>query len=173
MINEVRNIGSRIYKILLLGFQNSGKSTVYNILFNDDIENYMKTKHTLDFNISDKIEIWDLPGAEWLRRHWTSLYFDTKGIIWVIDLSKEDHVMMFKWMKKAAAHDDLKNTIWLVLLHKRDTCTPEKVELIKNEIPKALPGKVYKAYVTSSIRRKRIKKAFYWLVTEIVKSENK
>ncbi|KAK6089755.1 hypothetical protein P3W45_001257 [Vairimorpha bombi] len=172
-MDEVGKVEYENYKILFLGFQNSGKSTVHNIIFNDARDKYKKNEYTLDINLADRIEIWDLPGAEWLRRHWKSLYFDTNGIIWIIDLSKDDHVIMFKWMKKAASHEDLKNTIWLVLLHKRDTCTQEKVDLIRNEVPKALPGKVHKLYVTSLTRRKRIKKAYNWLITEIVKADMK
>ncbi|KAK8807232.1 hypothetical protein WA158_003991 [Blastocystis sp. Blastoise] len=75
-------------RILMLGLDNSGKTTILKRLCGEDINSISPT---LGFNIKTleydgyKLNIWDVGGQKTIRTYWRNYFEQTDGVIWVID----------------------------------------------------------------------------------------
>ncbi|OMJ65349.1 hypothetical protein SteCoe_38409 [Stentor coeruleus] len=81
------------YRILLLGIQMVGKTT---ILYKLKCNCIMTTCQTIGFNVesitynNNIFTIWDVGGVSVIRQLWRHYYFGTNGIIFVVDSSNND-----------------------------------------------------------------------------------
>lgn len=75
-------------RLLMVGLDNAGKTTIVKKLNGEDISTISPT---LGFNIRTmhfrgyKLNIWDIGGQKTLRPYWRNYYEKTDGLIWVID----------------------------------------------------------------------------------------
>ncbi|KAF6198257.1 hypothetical protein GE061_008008 [Apolygus lucorum] len=75
-------------RILILGLDNAGKTTVLKHLNNEDTTTISPT---LGFNIKTilygdyKLNMWDVGGQKSLRSYWKNYFESTDGIVWVVD----------------------------------------------------------------------------------------
>jgi len=75
-------------RILMLGLDNAGKTTILKKFIGEDIN---KISPTLGFNIKTiehrgfKMNIWDVGGQKSLRSYWRNYFESTDGLIWVVD----------------------------------------------------------------------------------------
>eukprot|EP01134_Creolimax_fragrantissima_P002791 CFRG2791T1 len=78
----------REMRILMLGLDNAGKTTIVKRLCGEDIDTISPT---LGFNIKTiemlgfKLNIWDVGGQKSLRSYWRNYFESTDGLIWVVD----------------------------------------------------------------------------------------
>ena len=79
------------FKIIILGMQNAGKTT---ILYRLSLGQLVKTTPTIGSNMEElqyenvKFQAWDLGGQESTRSVWDIYYMNTDGVIYVIDGAK-------------------------------------------------------------------------------------
>jgi ADP-ribosylation factor-like protein 3 len=75
-------------RLLVLGLDNSGKTTILKTLSDEDITHIMPTK---GFNIKNlahegfKLTVWDVGGQKALRTYWGNYFSGTDALIYVID----------------------------------------------------------------------------------------
>ena len=75
-------------RILILGLDNTGKTTLLRALSNEDITHIMPTQ---GFNIKSLIHegfqliVWDIGGGYVVRAYWRSHYDHTNALVYVID----------------------------------------------------------------------------------------
>ncbi|EFJ45157.1 small Arf-related GTPase [Volvox carteri f. nagariensis] len=75
-------------RILMVGLDNAGKTTIVKRLNGEDITTISPT---LGFNIKTmtfkgyKLNIWDIGGQKTLRPYWRNYYEKTDALIWVVD----------------------------------------------------------------------------------------
>ena len=75
-------------RILILGLDNAGKTTILKKFMGEDISTISPT---LGFNIKTvehrdyKLNIWDVGGQKSLRSYWRNYFEATDGLIWVVD----------------------------------------------------------------------------------------
>mmetsp|Transcript_123871 Transcript_123871/g.284114 ORF Transcript_123871/g.284114 Transcript_123871/m.284114 type:complete len:183 (+) Transcript_123871:49-597(+) len=75
-------------RVLVLGLDNAGKTTILKQLSEEDISHIMPTQ---GFNIKSlehsglKLNVWDIGGQKTIRPYWDSYYDDTDALIFVID----------------------------------------------------------------------------------------
>ena len=78
----------REVRLLMLGLDNAGKTTVVKKFNGEDID---LISPTLGFNIKTleyrgfKLNIWDVGGQTSLRSYWRNYFEQTDGLIWVVD----------------------------------------------------------------------------------------
>jgi len=82
-------------RILVLGLDNSGKTTILKALSEEDISTIMPTQ---GFNIKSltqdgfKLNVWDIGGQKAIRPYWKNYYENTDGIVFVVDSSDEERI---------------------------------------------------------------------------------
>ncbi|KAK9847955.1 hypothetical protein WJX84_006188 [Apatococcus fuscideae] len=75
-------------RVLMVGLDNAGKTTVVKQLNGEDTST---VSPTLGFNIktlqyhSYRLNIWDVGGQKTLRSYWRNYFEQTDALIWVID----------------------------------------------------------------------------------------
>ena len=82
-------------KILVLGLDNAGKTTLLKLLSS---ENPSETSPTQGFNVksiikdSFKLNVWDIGGQKEIRKYWENYYDNVDGLIFVVDSSDDYRV---------------------------------------------------------------------------------
>lgn len=75
-------------RIIILGLDNAGKTTVMKKVSGDDVTEISPTVgfniQTLEYN-GYLLNIWDVGGQKSIRPFWRNYFESTDGIIWVID----------------------------------------------------------------------------------------
>lgn len=117
-----RNLNN--FKILILGMQNAGKTT---ILYRLSLGQLVKTSPTIGSNVEEinyenvKFQAWDLGGQESTRSVWDVYYMNTDAIVYVIDSEDEEYYEESKLQfHKLLNNQMLKNTIILIFANKQD-----------------------------------------------------
>jgi ADP-ribosylation factor-like protein 2 len=78
----------REVRVLILGLDNAGKTTIVKKLNGEDIDTISPT---LGFNISAldhkdyKLNLWDIGGQSSIRAYWRNYFEETDALIWVVD----------------------------------------------------------------------------------------
>lgn len=78
----------REMRLLMVGLDNAGKTTVVKRLNGEDISGISPT---LGFSIKSmlfgdyRLNIWDVGGQKSLRAYWRNYYERTDGLVWVVD----------------------------------------------------------------------------------------
>merc|ERR1712205_105898 len=87
--------GDREARILVLGLDNAGKTT---ILYRLQVGTVVSTIPTIGFNVETvthknvKFQVWDLGGQTSIRPYWRAYYPNTQAIIYVVDSSDVERV---------------------------------------------------------------------------------
>ena len=82
-------------RILVLGLDNSGKTTILKKLSEEDISHIMPTQ---GFNIKSlmhegfKLNVWDIGGQKTIRPYWRNYYENTEALIYVVDAADRKRV---------------------------------------------------------------------------------
>jgi ADP-ribosylation factor-like protein 1 len=91
--------GSQEVRILILGLDNAGKTT---ILYRLQADEPVKTIPTIGFNVETlqykniKFQVWDLGGQTSIRPYWRCYYPNTDAIIFVVDSADVDRLAVAK-----------------------------------------------------------------------------
>jgi len=111
------------FKIIILGIQNAGKTT---ILYRLSIGQLVKTTPTIGSNVEEisynnvKLQAWDLGGQESTRSVWNVYFVNTDAIIYVIDTHDETYDDSKNQFYKLLQNDALKNAVILIYANKQD-----------------------------------------------------
>jgi len=111
------------FKIIILGIQNAGKTT---ILYRLSIGQLIKTTPTIGSNVEEiaynniKLQAWDLGGQESTRSLWSVYYVNTDAIIYVIDTHDDNYDDSKTQFYKLLETDELKNAVILIYANKQD-----------------------------------------------------
>ncbi|KAH7037885.1 ADP-ribosylation factor family-domain-containing protein [Microdochium trichocladiopsis] len=77
-------------RILMLGLDNAGKTTIVKKIMNEDVNTVSPTLgfiiKTIDFE-GYKLNIWDVGGQKTLRSYWRNYFEKTDALIWVVDVT--------------------------------------------------------------------------------------
>merc|ERR1711975_135773 len=77
-------------RLLVLGLDNAGKTTILKKLSEEDITHIMPTQ---GFNIKSlmhegfKLNVWDIGGQKTIRPYWKNYFENTDALIYVVDSS--------------------------------------------------------------------------------------
>ena len=112
------------FKIIILGVQEAGKTT---ILYRLSLGQFVKTSPTIGSNVEEltynnvKFQAWDLGGQESIRTLWDVYYVNTDAVIYVIDSKNDENFEISKSeFYKVLSNKNLKNSIILIFANKQD-----------------------------------------------------
>jgi len=97
LLDILKNLksGSSELRILLLGLDNAGKTTILKSLSKEDPTNIMPTQ---GFNIKSlqqgkvQLNVWDIGGQKSIRPYWTNYFENTDCLVYVIDSCDEERI---------------------------------------------------------------------------------
>ncbi|KAF0987215.1 hypothetical protein HZS_782 [Henneguya salminicola] len=98
-IIKKKKLKEKSIRILILGLDNAGKTSVIKCINGEDISD---CSPTLGFKINtiihDKYNVhyWDVGGQKNFRSYWRNYYEETDGIIWVVDSSDSNRLSLCK-----------------------------------------------------------------------------
>lgn len=114
-------------RILMLGLDASGKTTV---LFKLKLGEVMATIPTIGFNVETveykniNFTVWDVGGQTAIRKLWDYYYAGTRALIYVVDSSDRGRIEESREvLHYLLTHDQLRDTVVLVLANKQDMAT--------------------------------------------------
>lgn len=164
--------GRKEYRILILGLDNAGKTT---ILYRLQVDEPVTTVPTIGFNVETlkyknlTFQVWDLGGQSSIRPYWRCYYPNTDAIIFVVDSTDLERLETARSeLHNMLEEADLDKAILLVFANKQDM----KGALNAAQIAEALNLASIKArqwtiQETSAAAGKGLKEGFDWLCTAI------
>mmetsp|Transcript_29634 Transcript_29634/g.55481 ORF Transcript_29634/g.55481 Transcript_29634/m.55481 type:complete len:181 (+) Transcript_29634:80-622(+) len=119
-----RMVGSKDMRILMLGLDAAGKTT---ILYRLKLAEVVSTVPTIGFNVEEveykniKFTVWDVGGQDKIRKLWRYYYEGTDGLIFVVDSSDRDRIQdAQEELHRMLAEPELEKAALLVLANKQD-----------------------------------------------------
>merc|ERR1711988_1178197 len=126
LLNLLRNLkkDDEEFRILMLGLDNSGKTTALKQLAGEDINHITPTQ---GFNIKSvqasgfKLNVWDIGGQKHIRPYWKNYYANTDALIYVIDSADKRRVdEAAEELTELCSQEELVGVPVLVLANKQD-----------------------------------------------------
>eukprot|EP01028_Stygiella_incarcerata_P012715 TRINITY_DN80252_c0_g1_i1.p1 TRINITY_DN80252_c0_g1~~TRINITY_DN80252_c0_g1_i1.p1 ORF type:complete len:185 (-),score=51.10 TRINITY_DN80252_c0_g1_i1:105-659(-) len=124
-------------RLLVLGLDNAGKTTIIKKFNGEDID---KISPTLGFNIntliydSYRLNVWDVGGQRTIRSYWRNYYEQTDGLVWVVDCADRRRLEDCRdELHKLLQQEKLAGASLLVFANKQDldgALTSEEIEEI-------------------------------------------
>lgn len=126
-------------RLLVLGLDNSGKTTILKLLSDEDTSDVMPTK---GFNVKTlnqngvSLNVWDIGGQKCLRPYWRNYFDHTSALIYVIDSSDvkrmdEARIELGKLLKE---EKKLNNVPVIIFANKQDLFSALTVEEISEQL---------------------------------------
>eukprot|EP00929_Paragymnodinium_shiwhaense_P076541 TRINITY_DN3937_c0_g1_i12.p2 TRINITY_DN3937_c0_g1~~TRINITY_DN3937_c0_g1_i12.p2 ORF type:complete len:182 (-),score=52.18 TRINITY_DN3937_c0_g1_i12:182-727(-) len=119
-----RMLGSKEMRILMVGLDAAGKTT---ILYKLKLGEVVTTIPTIGFNVETveykniKFTVWDVGGQDKIRPLWRHYYQGTQGLIFVVDSNDRDRVEDAREeLNKMLSEDEMRDAVLLVFANKQD-----------------------------------------------------
>ncbi|KAM7346620.1 ADP-ribosylation factor 4-like [Cochliomyia hominivorax] len=117
-------MGKENVRIVMLGLDGAGKTT---ILYKLKLGDVVCTIPTIGFNVETveykniSFTVWDIGGQKTIRSLWYHYFPNTSAVIFVVDSSDVARIETAKEeLHEILQHDDLRNSVLLVLANKQD-----------------------------------------------------
>ena len=125
-------------KLLFLGLDNAGKTTILKALHKEDPDSVAPTR---GFNVKQvktgnfEFNIWDVGGQKALRSYWASYYDKINAIVWVIDSADTRRLAETGFeLAELLQEEKLAGVPILVLANKQDLATAKDPDEIALEL---------------------------------------
>ncbi|XP_071097549.1 ADP-ribosylation factor-like protein 3 [Haliotis cracherodii] len=127
LLRKLKSNTDRELRILLLGLDNAGKTTLLKKLASEDVSH---TTPTQGFNIKSvqsagcKLNVWDIGGQRKIRPYWRNYFENTDVLIYVIDSSdKKRFDETSLELKELLEEEKLAGVPLIVFANKQDLLT--------------------------------------------------
>ncbi|OAD61419.1 ADP-ribosylation factor-like protein 1 [Eufriesea mexicana] len=169
LLSYFRNLlGSREMRILILGLDGAGKTT---ILYRLQVGEVVTTIPTIGFNVEQvtyknlKFQVWDLGGQTSIRPYWRCYYSNTDAIIYVVDSADKDRIGISKdELIYMLREEELQGAILVVLANKQDMAGCLSVAEVHQALGlDALKNRTFQIFKTSATKGEGLDQAMDWL----------
>ncbi|SCV99832.1 LAFE_0B03488g1_1 [Lachancea fermentati] len=117
-------VGSREMRILMVGLDGAGKTTV---LYKLKLGEVVTTIPTIGFNVETveykniSFTVWDVGGQDKIRPLWRHYFRNTEGIIFVVDSNDRSRISEAREvLQRMLNEDEIRNAVLLVFANKQD-----------------------------------------------------
>ncbi|MCP9263697.1 ADP-ribosylation factor-like protein 2 [Dirofilaria immitis] len=159
-------------RILVLGLDNGGKTTMVRKLNGEEIN---EVAPTFGFNIKTleykdmKLNMWDVGGQKSLRSYWRNYFEQTDGVIWVVDSADIDRMDDCKReLSSLLVEERLAGASLLVLANKQDLSSSVSSKEIEELLGlRNLKSHRWNIYGCSAVTGENLVEAIDWLCADI------
>ena len=183
--------GSREMRILILGLDGAGKTTIlYRLQVGEVVTTipsqsflslfslyfgylicFRSSQIAIGFNVEQvtyknlKFQVWDLGGQTSIRPYWRCYYANTDAIIYVVDSSDRERIGISKQeLVSMLEEDELKSAILVVLANKQDMEGALSITEVHKELGlDALKSRTFQIFKTSAVKGDGLDEAMEWL----------
>ena len=167
--------GPREFRVLILGLDSAGKST---ILYKLHCGEVVTTIPTIGFNMETVVyknitfQVWDLGGQDAIRPYWRCYYQKTDAIIYVVDAADTDRIGTSRnELHLMLAEEELKNTALLVFANKQDLPGALSALEISEKLNLAeIKNRNWQIFKSSAINGTGLYEGLDWLVDTLSQS---
>ena len=161
------------FKIIILGIQEAGKTT---ILYRLSLGQLVKTTPTIGSNVEEliynnvKFQAWDLGGQESTRTVWDVYYMNTDAVVYVIDSHDDENFEISKSeFHKVIANQNLKNAVILIFANKQDLPGAKSINKIIDEYElNKIKNHIWHVQPCSAIKGDGLVNGIKWLSDQLV-----
>jgi len=167
--------GKNETRILVLGLDNAGKTT---ILYKLHLNDVVKTVPTIGFNMETvtckniKLQVWDLGGQTSIRPYWRSYYPNTSAVIYVVDSVDKERIATAKQeLMLILEEEELKGVPVMILANKQDlTDAMSETEISENLGLTSIKSRQWSIFKCSAYSGFGLNEGMEWLVDAIKSS---
>ncbi|TLD04751.1 uncharacterized protein PgNI_09399 [Pyricularia grisea] len=158
-------------RILMLGLDNAGKTTIVKKIMNEDVNTVSPTLgfiiKTIDYE-GYKLNIWDVGGQKTLRSYWRNYFEKTDALIWVVDATDRLRVEDCRVELHGLLQEErLSGASLLVFANKTDVngCM-QKDEILERLQLKEIRTHRWNILECSAMTGKNLKEGLAWVVED-------
>eukprot|EP00483_Globobulimina_turgida_P000661 UN00661 len=160
-------ISRKDFRILLLGLDSAGKTTIVHQFLSGEKKATVPTiGFTVESLIKDNIHfsVWDVGGQDKLRPLWRQYYGGTQGIIFVVDAADIKRLELVKDEIHYLMHEiELKYSIMAVVANKQDLSGALKIDKLSDQLELTKLKCKYKVFECIAIQNIGIAEIINWL----------
>ncbi|XP_006459794.1 GTP-binding protein [Agaricus bisporus var. bisporus H97] len=159
-------------RILFLGLDNAGKTTILKKINGDDIKS---VSPTLGFNIKTfahgkyTLNIWDVGGQRTLRPYWRNYFEQTDALVWVVDSGDRMRMKDCKEeLHSLLTEDRLAGASLLVFANKQDLQGSMTDEEIRQALDlDSIKSHNWRIWACSAVTGKNLISGLDWVVNDV------
>ncbi|PVU88777.1 hypothetical protein BB561_005703 [Smittium simulii] len=174
LLTTVRKIKEREkeMRILFLGLDNAGKTTVVNRILGKPIQ---EISPTLGFTIDSlqvngfTVNAWDVGGQKSIRPYWKNYFEKTEGIVWVVDSADKGRLgICAEELAAVLTEQRLVGSSLLILANKQDIDQALSIECISEALDiENINGHSWKIQPCSAVTGDGVLEGLDWIVNNI------
>merc|ERR1712050_813811 len=158
-------------RILMLGLDNAGKTTILKKLSEEDITHIMPTQ---GFNIKSlqhegfKLNVWDIGGQKTIRPFWSNYFESSDALVYVIDSSDKRRLEESgQELKELLAEDKLAGIPLLIFANKQDLMQACPADEIKDTLQlSGIGDRTWTIQACSAKEGNGLQEGMEWLVQQ-------
>ncbi|XP_055321779.1 ADP-ribosylation factor-like protein 3 [Sitodiplosis mosellana] len=175
LLRKLRSAPEKEVRILLLGLDNSGKTTLLKQLASEEVT---QVTPTAGFNIKSvaadgfKINFWDIGGQSKIRPYWKNYFENTDALIYVIDCSDRKRLAETgNEFSELLADEKLNDVPIMIFANKQDLQNVLKVSEVAEAIGLVkLKDRTWQIQECSALEGTGIKEGMDWVCKNIKKN---
>ncbi|KAG5446777.1 ADP-ribosylation factor protein 3 [Clonorchis sinensis] len=172
LLRKLKSKPDQEVRILLLGLDNAGKTTILKYLASEDIT---QTTPTQGFNIKSvhsqgfKLNVWDIGGQRKIRPYWRNYFENTDVLIYVIDSAdRKRFEETGEELSELLAEDKLTGVPFIVFANKQDLLNAETADKISDGLGLlTIRDRPWQIQGCSALTGTGIKEGMEWVIKSV------
>lgn len=178
ILRKLRSAPQEELRILLLGLDNAGKTTLLKVLAAEDISHITPTQ---GFNIKSvqsagfKLNVWDIGGQRKIRPYWHNYFENTDVLIYVIDSSDRKRFdETNQELAELLDEEKLHGVPLLIYANKQDLLNAARPSEITDGLSlHTIRGRAWQIQGCSAYTKEGVKEGLEWVSKTVVKTSKK
>nr|XP_018670963.1 ADP-ribosylation factor-like protein 3 [Ciona intestinalis] len=176
LLRKLKSESNKELRILLLGLDNAGKTTILKKLASEDINHITPTQ---GFNIKSvqsqgfKLNVWDIGGQRRIRPYWRNYFENTDVLIYVVDSTDKKRLEETGVeLEELVTDEKLSGVPLLVFANKQDLLQAAPASDIADGLSlHTLSGRTYQIQACSALKGEGIQDGLEWVMKTVSKKK--